>query len=72
MSRPSRTIPDEQVRRFNLAVCKRLGIDPEIVAETNFKADLLVVGGEEFGRLSVSFDAYLPADEILALFNGED
>ena len=70
MSRPSMPIPDEQVRRFNHAVCERFGLDPSIIGESGFKADFQVMGGEELGKVSVSFDAYLPADEILAMFNG--
>ena len=69
MSTPSRPIPDEQTRAFNLAVCKRLGIEPDIIADHNFRADFTVSSGEEFGQLNVSFTAYLPADEILGMFD---
>lgn len=71
MSQPMRPVPDEQTRSFNVALAERLGLDPKIIAESKFKADWTVVGGEEFGKVSVSFDAYLPATEILAMFNGE-
>ncbi|MEP7738551.1 hypothetical protein ABKW28_12915 [Nocardioides sp. 31GB23] len=69
MSFPQRAVPDEQARAFDRAVCKRLGIDSAIVAEHTFSAGFEVTSGERLGKLIVSLDAYLPADEIVAVFN---
>lgn len=66
MSAPYRLVPDEQVRTFGLAICERLGLDPNIVGE---RIDWAVVGGD--GLAPVTLTVYLPADEVLAMFNGE-
>lgn len=70
MTRPSRVIPDTQARAFDRAVCERLGINPEIVRAHDFRAHFDVSGDEELGELHVTLTAYIPADEILAMFNG--
>lgn len=59
-----RPIPDEQARRFGLAVCARLGLDPAIVSE---KIEWHVNGD----LAPVTLTVYLPADEVLAMFNGQ-
>jgi hypothetical protein len=70
VSSPIIPIPDEQAQAFNRAVCARLGIDPAIVSDHDFRADVEVDGGEKLGQVRVSFTAYLPADELLAMLNG--
>lgn len=61
----SRPVTPEQNRRFGLAVCKRLGLDPELVAATFTWS---VVSGEDKG--SINFTVHLPAQEVLDLWNG--
>lgn len=65
MSKPYQPVPDTQQRAFGLALCDRLGLDPAIVGD-----DLRweVVGGEELGKVTCT--VYLPAQEILDMFNG--
>lgn len=70
MSSPARPVLDEQARAFDRAVCERLGINPAIVGEHSFNAGFTVDSGEEFGELHVTLTAHLPANEILAMFNG--
>lgn len=65
MSAPFRPVPDEQMQAFGLAVCKRLGLDPELVGD---RIHWKVTGGEPLG--TVSFEVYLPSQEILDMFNG--
>ena len=67
MSEPIR-IPKRQIRAFDRAVAERLGLDPTIIGD-DFLAHW-TVGDEELGKVKASFTAYLPADEILAMFNG--
>lgn len=55
----------EQRRRFGLAVCERLGLDPAIIGE---QFDWKVMGDEELGQ--ITFTVFLPGDEILAMWNG--
>lgn len=57
-------VPPEQNRAFGLAVCKRLGLDPDVVSEI-FHWE--VAGGDDLGKIDLT--VYLPADEILAMFN---
>lgn len=64
MSNPSRPIPPEQARVMHLAICERLGVDPNIVGD-DMRWE--VVGGEELGRVHLT--AYLPAEELIAMFN---
>ncbi|HEX8489312.1 MAG TPA: hypothetical protein VF642_12260 [Propionibacteriaceae bacterium] len=60
-----RPVPKAQDRRFGLAVCERLGLDPALVKSP---LDWEVVGGEPYGQ--IHFTVHLPAEEILAMFNG--
>ena len=69
MSAPTVPIPTRQSAAFNRAVAERLGLDPSVITRDNFRADVEVVSDEELGKVSVSFTAYLPADELLAMFN---
>lgn len=69
MSGPTRPIPTEQARAFDRAIADRLGLDLGIVGD-DFHVNFTVTGGDDLGKLSVSFSAYLPADEILEMFNG--
>ena len=64
MSSPIVPVPNTQVRYFGLAVCERLGLDPAIVSD---KIDWKVT---EEDLAPVTFTVYLPADEVLAMFNG--
>lgn len=61
-------IPQRQVRAFDLAMAKRLGLDPaEIIDDfhANFETD------GDHAKVTFSGTAYLPTDEVLAMFNGE-
>lgn len=62
-------VPERQVRAFDKAVAERLGLDPTIIGD-DFNAHWTTYGDEELGKVKVTFTAYLPADEILAMFNG--
>lgn len=64
MSSPHRPVPDEQARAFGVAVCHRLGLDPNIVGDNISWR----VGDEELAPVTLT--VYLPADEVLAMFNG--
>lgn len=64
MSNPSRPIPDAQRQAFGRALCERLGLDPSIVSE-NFEWS--VVGDDDLSP--VTFTAYLPSEELVAMFN---
>lgn len=64
MSSPYRPVPNKQVQAFGLAICERLGIDPNLVGE-QFHWE--VTDGEELGRVDLS--VYLPAQELLDMFN---
>lgn len=61
----TRPITPEQRKNFGLALCERLGLDPKIVNE---RIDWYVAGDEEFGKIALT--VYLPAQEILDLWNG--
>ena len=62
MSSPySHPIRREQLRAFDLAVCKRLGLDPEEVSNINFETH-----GE---HATLSITAHLTTDEVLLMFN---
>lgn len=62
-------IPPRQDAAFQQAVAHRLGLNLEEISD-NFRATFEVMGGEELGEVKVSFSAYLPAQEILDMFNG--
>lgn len=64
MGAPTRPVPTEQQRRFGLAVCARLGLDPALV----FGRFGWKVEDENLG--TVTFTVALPAGEILAMWNG--
>lgn len=55
----------EESRAFHVAVCERLGIDPNVVQESDFNVE--VTAGDELGRVSLT--AWLPAEELMALMN---
>jgi hypothetical protein len=59
-----RPIPDPQRRAFGLAVCKRLGLDPSIVGD---QMQWEVSGADELAPVTLT--VYLPADEVLHMFN---
>lgn len=65
MSNPTTPIPPAQVQAFGRAACERLGIDPAIVSADDFHWE--VVGDEDLGKVSLT--AFLPADELLEMFN---
>lgn len=65
MSNPMRPIPDGQARAFGLALCERLGLDPGIVGD---RIEWKVVGDEALAPVTLT--VYLPADEVLDMFNG--
>lgn len=68
MSTPTRPIPNHQSRAFNLAMCERLGLDAaEVVGD--FRADWVVTGDDEYAKVSVSFTTWVPAAELIAMFN---
>jgi hypothetical protein len=69
MRAPRQYVPLEQSIAFNRAIAERLGLDPAIISGNDFRADIEVMGGEELGKVSVSFTAYLPADELVEMFN---
>jgi hypothetical protein len=68
MSQP--IVPQRQVRAFDLAMAKRLGLDPEKITD-GFTASFRTGKGEDNDMAEVTFSgtAYLPADEVLAMFN---
>lgn len=63
-------VPEAQSQAFNVALCERLGLDPAIVSGRDFRANLTVVAGEDLGEVNLSFKVYLPAEDLMAMFNG--
>jgi hypothetical protein len=55
------TIPSEQSKRFDLALAKRLGMNPEEVTRIDVECD------DRDARLTIH--AYLPAAEVVEMFN---
>lgn len=68
MSQPI-PIPQRQVRAFDLAMAKRLGLDPAEIID-DFHATFVTVD-DEHAKVTFSGSAYLPTAEVLAIFNGE-
>ena len=65
MSAPRIPVPDERRRRFGLGLCERLGLDPAMVGE-EFSWE---VNGDD-DLAPVTFTVYLPAADVLAMWNG--
>lgn len=66
-------IPRPQVTAFNLAMAKRLGLDPaEIIDDfhANFKTGAANTPDGDMTKVTFSGSVYLPTDEVLAMFNG--
>jgi hypothetical protein len=66
MSQPI-PIPRRQVRAFDLAMAKRLGLDPtEIVDDFTVHFE---TNDEDMSKVTFTGTAYLPTEEVLAIFN---
>jgi hypothetical protein len=57
-------IPTEQVRRFRLALCEHLGLDPAVVSGENFHVEFT---GDDHG--TVSLVAFVSGADLVRLFN---
>lgn len=61
-------VPERQVRAFDKAMAVRLGFDAEEIVD-DFYANFTTDG--DMTRVTFTGTAYLPTDEVLAMFNGE-
>jgi hypothetical protein len=62
MSAPTRPVPSEQQRAFELALAEELGVDPTRFGLVQWKTD-----GD---RARVELFTIMPTDRLLELFNG--
>lgn len=69
MAAPFRPVPSAQLLAFGQRVCAYIGVSPEIVVNDE-SFDWEVYGGDKLGF--VQFKVALPAEDILAMFNGEE
>lgn len=67
MAPPTRPIPDEQLRRFNMALADHLGLDPHRLTGIEW-----VIDGNPEGKARVTWTGVDLVDEqvVLDLFNG--
>jgi hypothetical protein len=59
--------PKMQVRAFDKAMAERLGLDPGEIID-DFRVGFTTDG--DMTRVTFKGSAYLPTDEVLAMFNG--
>lgn len=63
MSGVSQIIPSAQAAAFDLALCERIGVSPDLV--TNISAEV----NDQAGLARVVVTLHLPADDVVAMFN---
>lgn len=69
MAQPIR-IPPRQASAFDMAIARRLGLDPSQIFRFNAGFDTSTGVADDQTEVKVSFSFSMPTDEVLELFNG--